>query len=247
MHAFLARPPQAKAGVRYPLVIMIHGGPHGVFGDTFHFRWNAQTFAAPGYVVALVNFHGSTSWGQDFATSIQGAWGDLPAQDILSATDHLLERGFLDEDRMAITGGSYGGYLTTWLTTQTDRFACAVAHAAVTDLPGMYASDVTMGRVRAYGADYWEDPDTVDRWSPAHHTVGCRTPTLVIAGERDYRVPSTQGLELYGILKAKGVEARLVYYPDENHWILKPQNSLHWYREVHAWLARHLDRVSTNS
>ncbi|GBD85352.1 prolyl tripeptidyl peptidase precursor [bacterium BMS3Abin02] len=247
IQAFVVYPPGFDPARRWPLVHMIHGGPHGVFGDTFHFRWNAQTFAAPGYVVALVNFHGSTSWGQDFATSIQGAWGDLPAQDILSATDHLLERGFLDEDRMAITGGSYGGYLTTWLTTQTDRFACAVAHAAVTDLPGMYASDVTMGRVRAYGADYWEDPDTVDRWSPAHHTVGCRTPTLVIAGERDYRVPSTQGLELYGILKAKGVEARLVYYPDENHWILKPQNSLHWYREVHAWLARHLDRVSTNS
>ncbi|NIA24202.1 MAG: prolyl oligopeptidase family serine peptidase [Gammaproteobacteria bacterium] len=247
IQAFVVYPPDFDPARRWPLVHMIHGGPHGIFGDTFHFRWNAHTFAAPGYVVALVNFHGSTSWGQDFATSIQGAWGDLPTQDILSATDHLLERGFLDEDRMAIAGGSYGGYLTTWLTTQTDRFACAVAHAAVTDLPGMYASDVTMGRIRSYGADYWEDPDTVDRWNPARHTAGCRTPTLVIAGERDFRVPSTQGLEFYGILKAKGVEARLVYYPDENHWILKPQNSLHWYQEVQTWLARHLDRASTSS
>jgi len=245
VQAFVVYPPDFDPDHRRPLVHMIHGGPHGMFGDTFHFRWNAHTFAAPGYVVALVNFHGSTSWGQDFATSIHGAWGDLPTQDILSATDHLLERGFVDEDRMAITGGSYGGYLTTWLTTQTDRFACAVAHAAVTDLPGMYASDVTMGRIRAYGAEYWEDPDTVDRWNPARHTAGCRTPTLVIAGERDARVPPTQGLELYGILKAKGVEARLVYYPDENHWILKPQNSLHWYREVHGWLARYLGEAST--
>ena len=240
IQAFVVYPPAFDASQRWPLVHMIHGGPHGVFGDGFHFRWNAQAFASPGYVVALVNFHGSTSWGQDFATSIQGAWGDLPTQDILLATEHLLDRGFLDESHMAITGGSYGGYLTTWLTTQTDRFACAIAHAAVTDLPGMYASDATMGRARAYGAEYWQDPDTVDRWSPSHHADGYGTPTLVITGERDFRVPLTQGLELYGVLKAKGVPARLVYYPDENHWILKPQNSLHWYSEVHAWLERHL-------
>jgi dipeptidyl aminopeptidase/acylaminoacyl peptidase len=240
IQGFLVYPPSFDRSHRWPLVHTIHGGPHGVFGDMFHFRWNAQTFAAPGYVVALVNFHGSTSWGQDFAASIQGAWGDLPTQDILAATDHLVGLGFVDESRMAITGGSYGGYLTVWLTAQTDRFACAIAHAAVTNLSGMYASDMTRGRARAYGADYWTDPDVVDRWSPARHAAGYRTPTLVIVGERDYRVPLTQGVELYGVLKAKGIDARLVSYPDEHHWILKRGNSVHWYGEVQAWLARHL-------
>ncbi|MFZ0491916.1 MAG: S9 family peptidase [Acidimicrobiia bacterium] len=240
IQGFIVYPPGFDPARRWPLVHMIHGGPHGVFGDTFHFRWNAHAFAAPGYVVALVNFHGSTSWGQAFAESIQGAWGAMPTEDILKATDHLLSLGFIDEGHMAITGGSYGGYLTTWLTTQTDRFACAIAHAAVTNFSGMYASDMTRGRPRAYGADYWTDPDTVDRWSPSRHAGGYSTPTLVIVGEHDYRVPLTQGLELYGILKAKGVEARLVYYPDENHWILKRDNSIRWYDEVHQWLHRYL-------
>jgi dipeptidyl aminopeptidase/acylaminoacyl peptidase len=240
IQGFIVYPPGFDPSRRWPLVHMIHGGPHGIFGDTFHFRWNAHAFAAPGYVVALVNFHGSTSWGQAFAESIQGAWGEMPTADILDATDHLVARGFIDEDHMAITGGSYGGYLTTWLTTQTDRFACAIAHAAVTNFSGMYASDMTRGRPRAYGADYWTDPDRVDRWSPAKHAAGYSTPTLVIVGERDYRVPLTQGLELYGILKAKGIEARLVYYPDENHWILKRDNSIRWYDEAHQWLHRYL-------
>ncbi len=237
---YVVFPPGFDPSRRWPLVHVIHGGPHGISGDQFHFRWNAQQFAAPGHVVAMVNFHGSTSWGQAFATSIHGAWGDLPTQDVMAATDVLIDTGYIDTDRMAITGGSYGGYLTAWLTTQTDRFRCAVAHAAVTDLPGMYASDFTTGRARAYGAEYWVDPDRVDRWSPSHHAAGYVTPTLVIHGERDFRVPLTQGLELYGVLKAKGVDARLVYYPDEHHWILKPRNSLHWYGEVLGWLERHL-------
>jgi len=226
-------------------VHLVHGGPHGVFGDQWHWRWSAQAFAARGYLVAMVNFHGSTSWGQDFATSIHGEWGLKPTDDILAATDQLIERGFIDPDRMAISGGSYGGYLTAWLTTQTDRFVCAIAHAAVTNLGGMYASDFTQGRPRAYGAEYFDDRQRVERWSPSAHAAGYSTPTLVIHGEQDYRVPVTQGLELYGVLKAKGVEARLVYYPDENHWILKPRNSIHWYGEVLGWLERYLSPVLT--
>jgi dipeptidyl aminopeptidase/acylaminoacyl peptidase len=240
VQGFIVYPPGFDRSRTWPLVHMIHGGPHGMFGDTFHFRWNAHTFAAPGYVTALVNFHGSTSWGQAFTESIQGAHGDKPTKDILAATEYLISLGFVDETRMAITGGSYGGYLTTWLTTQTDRFACAIAHAAVTNLAGMFASDMTRGRKRSYGAEYWDDPDRVDRWSPARHAGGYATPTLVIVGERDYRVPLTQGLELYGVLKAKGVDARLIYFPDENHWILKRENSMLWYGEVHRWLSRYL-------
>ena len=243
IQAYLVYPPDFDPTSTWPLVHKIHGGPHGIFGDFFHFRWNAHAFAAPGYVVAMVNFHGSTSWGQDFARSIHGEWGKRPTEDILAATDQLIERGFIDPDRMAITGGSYGGYLTAWLSTQTDRFACAIAHAAVTNLGGMYASDFTQGRPRAYGAEYFDDRERVEQWSPSAHASGYDTPTLVIAGEQDYRVPVTQGLELYGVLKAKGVDARLVYYPDENHWILKPANSIHWYGEVLGWLERYLKPV----
>ncbi|RZV41583.1 MAG: S9 family peptidase [Acidimicrobiia bacterium] len=240
VQAFLVLPPGFDDTKHWPLVHAIHGGPHGLFGDAWHWRWSAQALAAPGHVVAMVNFHGSTSWGQDFAARIHGAWGDEPAADILAATDHLLELGFIDPDRMAIAGGSYGGYLTSWLTGETDRFATAIVHAGVTNLLGQYASDMTAGRDRAMGGNAWESIDEVVRWSPTHHASGFSTPTLVIHGEQDYRVVVTQGLELYGILKAKGVDARLVYYPDEGHWILKPQNSLHWYGEVLGWLERYL-------
>ncbi|HSJ27575.1 MAG TPA: S9 family peptidase [Acidimicrobiia bacterium] len=223
-----------------PLVHMIHGGPHGSFGDTWHWRWNAAVFCGDSRVAALVNFHGSTGFGQEFAECIRGEWGDLPATDIENATDHLVALGVADPGRMAIAGGSYGGYMVAWLTSQTDRYRCAIAHAAVTDLPGMYASDITSGRAHAYGAEVWEDLPRVNRWSPAAHAAGYATPTLVIHGERDYRVPVTQGLELYGILQAKGVESRLVHYPQENHWILSKANSIHWYGEVTEWLERHL-------
>ncbi len=236
---FVVHPPGGTDGPA-PLVHMIHGGPHGIFGDAWHWRWNAQVFAAPGYRTAMVNFHGSTSFGQAFAASIHGAWGDRPARDVEAATDHLVERGLADPRRLAITGGSYGGYLVAWLVSQTNRYRCAIAHAAVTDLPGMYASDVTMGRARSYGAEVFEDLERVQRWSPSAHAAGYGTPTLVIHGDRDFRVPLTQGLEFYGVLKAKGVEARLVTYPDENHWILSRANSIHWYGEVHAWLDRFL-------
>jgi len=240
VQAFLVLPPGFDETRRWPLVHAIHGGPHGLFGDAWHWRWSAQAFAAPGRVVAMVNFHGSTSWGHDFAARIHGSWGDEPAADILAATDYLLEKGFIDEERMAIAGGSYGGYLTSWLTGQTDRFATAIVHAGVTNLLGQYASDITAGRERAMGGNAWDSIDDVHRWSPTHHAAGFSTPTLVIHGEKDYRVVVTQGLELYGILKAKGVDARLVYYPDEGHWILKPQNSLHWYGEVLGWLERYI-------
>jgi dipeptidyl aminopeptidase/acylaminoacyl peptidase len=237
---FVVYPPDFDPGKRWPLVHLIHGGPHGISGDQFHMRWNAHAFAAPGYVVAMVNFHGSTSFGQAFATSICGSWGDHPMTDIMAATDTLLERGFIDPDRIAVTGGSYGGYLTAWLTSQTDRFACAVCHAGVIDLPSMYASDVTQGRRRSFGGVPWDGREAIERWSPAAFADGFKTPTLVIHGERDFRVPVTQGIELYGVLKAMGVDARLVDYPDENHWILKPRNSMHWYGEVLGWLRRYL-------
>lgn len=236
----LLLPPGFDPAERWPLVHLIHGGPHAISGDAWHWRWNAQCLAASGCVVAMANFHGSTSFGTAFTTSIQGSWGDQPYRDIEAVTDHLIGTGCIDEERMAVTGGSYGGYLTAFITSQTDRYACAVAHAAVTNLAGMYASDVTSGRSLAYGAEIWEDRAKVDRFSPSSHAAGYRTPTLVVHGERDFRVPLTQGLELYGVLRAKGVPARLVYYPEESHWVLSPQASVHWYGEVLEWLNLYL-------
>ena len=237
---FVVLPPGYQPGKKYPLVQVVHGGPHGISADGFHFRWNGQAFAAPGYVAAMVNFQGSTSWGQDFAKRIQGAWGDRPFDDVMKATDVLIASGLVDETRMAAAGGSYGGYMASWIAGHTDRFKCIVNHAGVYDLMSQYASDVTQGRAHSMGGEPWDGIEVIDRWNPARYANGMNTPMLVIHGERDYRVPVTQGLECYGVLKAKGVPARLVYYPDENHWVLKPANSLLWYREVLGWMKRWL-------
>ena len=237
---FLVIPPGLDTSKPQPLVHMIHGGPHGLFGDFWHPRWHAQAFAAPGYITACVNFHGSTSFGQEFAQCIQGAWGDYPSQDIHRATDLLIEQGLVDPERIAVSGGSYGGYLTSWLASTSDRFTCAVNHAGVYDLTLQYASDVTYGRPRNMGAQIWDDPEQVDRWNPARHSAGLNTPMLVIHGERDFRVPVNHAHLCYGILQARGIPSRLVYFEDENHWILKPKNSIRWSNEVMGWFERYI-------
>jgi dipeptidyl aminopeptidase/acylaminoacyl peptidase len=236
---FVVYPPGAAPG-RLPLVQVIHGGPVGTFGDEFHYRWNAHAFAAPGYLVALVNFHGSSSFGQSWVESILGAHPDKPFEDVMKATDYLIARGLADPDRMAAAGGSYGGFLVEWIAGHTNRFKCLVSHAGVYDLLAQSASDTTFGRHNSYGGYPYTNLDNVEKWSPNRFAKNFETPMLVLHGERDYRVPVTQGLEIYGVLTAKGVPARLVYYPDENHWILKGQNAKHWYGEVLGWLAKYL-------
>jgi dipeptidyl aminopeptidase/acylaminoacyl peptidase len=238
IQAFIVEPPGFTTDQTWPLVHNVHGGPHNGVMDAWHWRWNPQVMAAAGRVIASVNFHGSSSFGDAFTRSIHTAWGDMPFRDIEAATDHLLALGFIDGDRMAIAGGSYGGYLVTWITTQTDRYAASICHAGVTDLLGQWASDLTEGREKAIGGVPWEDMDAVQRWSPMAHTHDIVTPTLVIHGELDYRVVLTQGLVLYGALKHKGVPSRLVYYRDEGHWIEKRPNALHWWGEFLGWLDR---------
>jgi dipeptidyl aminopeptidase/acylaminoacyl peptidase len=237
---FVLLPPGYVKGQRYPLVHLVHGGPVGTFGDGFSFRWNAQAFAAPGYVVAMVNFHGSSSFGQAFVESILGAHPDKPFTDVMRATDALVAEGLVDETRMAAAGGSYGGFLVNWIAGHTTRFKALVSHAGVYSLMGQSASDSTFGRHHSYGGTPFTNRDNVEKWSPNRYAAGFSTPMLILHGERDFRVPVTQGLELHGVLTAKGVPSRLVYYPDENHWILKGANSKHWYGEVLGWLKRWL-------
>lgn len=239
---FVVLPPGAAAGggKPVPLVHLVHGGPIGTFGDGWLPRWNAQAFAARGYAVAMVNFHGSSSFGQPFLESILGAPADKPFDDVMKATDLLVAKGLADPARMAAAGGSYGGYLVDWIEGHTDRFRCLVSHAGVYSLTGQWASDATEGRQHSYGGYPWNALAKHDAQSPNRFAASFATPMLVVHGERDYRVPATQGLELYGVLAAKGVPARLVLYPDENHWVLKGRNSLHWYGEVLGWLDRWL-------
>ncbi len=237
---FIVYPPDFDPNKKYPLVLMIHGGPHGTFGNFWHYRWNAHLFAAPGYVVAMPNFHGSTTFGQDFAISIHGEHANKPFMDIMKGTDYMIERGFIDETRMAATGGSYGGYMVSWIAGHTDRYAALVNHAGVYDLHLQFASDYAGNRGYQYGGTPWENFDILNSQNPSQFAHNFKTPMLVIHGELDYRVPVAHGLLVYGIYKGMGLEARLVYYPDENHWILTPQNSIYWYEELYNWLERYL-------
>jgi dipeptidyl aminopeptidase/acylaminoacyl peptidase len=238
IQAFVVTPPGFDRDRTWPLLHNVHGGPHNGVMDDWHWRWNPQVMAAAGYVVVSVNFHGSSSFGDAFTRSIRGAWGDMPSRDIEAATDHMIDLGYIDAGRIAIAGGSYGGYLVSWLTAMTDRYRASICHAGVNDLVGMWASDHTAGRDKGLGGAPWDDMEAVQRWNPIAHTHDITTPTLVIHGERDYRVVIDQGLTLYGILKAKGVPARLVYFPDEGHWIEKQHNAMVWWDEFAAWLAR---------
>jgi dipeptidyl aminopeptidase/acylaminoacyl peptidase len=233
-------PPDFDPAKRWPLVQMVHGGPHNAITNDFSFRWNPQLWAAQGWVIGVVNFHGSSGFGQKFTDSITGDLGAKPMADILKATDWFVQQPWIDKNRLAAAGGSYGGYMMAWLNGHTDRFKAMVCHAGVYNWHSMLASDFVKGRERSLGAPPWGDLARIDRQNAQRFAANFKTPTLVIHGERDYRVPATQGLEYYNTLRQKGVPTRLVYFPDENHWVLKPQNSLLWHREVFAWLSKYI-------
>lgn len=218
----------------------MHGGPHTMIGDAWSARWNAHVFTAPGYVATWVNRHGSTGYGEKFVGSIDAAWGDKPFTDVMLASDHLLKKHpFLDATRTAALGASYGGYLASWVAGHTDRFKAIVCHAGVTDFDTQYAADSAVYWLdQSAGGTPWKKTPAYDAQNPMTHAANFKTPTLVIHGELDYRVPVAQGLQFYAALQGQGVPSRLVYFPDENHWILKPQNSVFWYAEVHGWLKR---------
>jgi len=241
VQVWLTWPPGFNRRRKWPLMHNIHGGPHTAAGDTWHYRWNTQVFAAQGYVVASVNYHGSSSFGYAFKDSITHRWGELELQDVEAATDWLLTEPWVDRRRVFATGGSYGGYMVAWMNAHVKpgRYAAYVCHAGCFDWTAMFADDAYTWHAKELGAWYWDDMAQVHRQSPHAHAAGMSTPTLVVHGALDYRVPDAQGLAYYNTLKARGVDARLLWFPDENHWVLKPRNSRLWYAEFFDWLRRH--------
>ena len=236
---FVTYPPRFDPKKKWPLLHSIHGGPHAAHHDGWHFRWNTQTFAGRGYVVVCVNYHGSTGFGQKFLETITTRYGEKEFADTEAATDFMLRQGYIDRTRMVATGGSYGGYMVAFMNGHTDRYKAYVCHAGCYDWVSMMATDAFQFFAKELGAFHWENPPQVMRQSPHHYVKSAKTPTLVIHGEQDYRVPATQALQYYNTLHAKKVPTRLVWFPDENHWILKPQNSRLWYGEFFAWIEKY--------
>jgi len=241
---WLTYPPRFDRKKKHAVLHSIHGGPHAAAGDTFHYRWNTHAFAAQGYVVACVNYHGSSGFGHAFLDSITHDWGRLELQDVEAGTDWLLKQPWADRQRVFATGGSYGGFMVAWMNghVKPGRYQAYVCHAGCFDWQAMFSDDAYTWHAKELGAWYWEDPAKVRSQSPSAYVSAMQTPTLVIHGALDYRVPDQQGLAYYNTLKAKGVDARLLWFPDENHWILKPRNSKLWYGEFFDWLKSH-DRL----
>jgi dipeptidyl aminopeptidase/acylaminoacyl peptidase len=244
IQGWLVKPHDFDPGRVYPLFLFPHGGPNNMHTDGFHYRWNAQLFAANGYVVFMPNPTGSTGFGERFAAEIQGEWGGRVFDEIMAGVDHLLAtRPYLREERMVAAGASYGGYLMNWLITRTDRFQAVFTHASIWNLVSMTGGSIIAHYMLADIANRppWEDFAAYHRYSPHHHAANIRTPTYVSHGGLDAGVPDGQAMELYWTLQKLGVPTRLIHFPDEGHWILKPANSRVWYRELLDWMAVHLE------
>jgi dipeptidyl aminopeptidase/acylaminoacyl peptidase len=228
-------PPGFDATKKYPVLMLLHGGPHNSIVDAVQWRWNAQVFANWGYVVSWHNFHGSSGFGNDFADSINPDRISLPYEDTIKAADWLMARPFVDRERMAAAGASYGGFLATTLLGRPHPFKALVAHAAVYNQFTQIGADYGAETERFF--NYWDKPEEFAKYSPHTSAGNFKTPTLVIHNQQDMRVPVNHGIELFNTLQKRGVPSKLVYFPDENHWVLKPQNSLFWYQTVRDWVA----------
>ncbi|HYM76304.1 MAG TPA: S9 family peptidase [Candidatus Dormibacteraeota bacterium] len=243
VQGFLVKPPNFDASKKYPVKFLIHGGPQGAWGDDWSFRWNPELFAAPtsgnqGYVVIMINFHGSTGYGQKFIDAINGDWGGAPFEDLMKGLDYAEKTyPFIDKNRECALGASYGGYMANWILGHTDRFKCIVSH------DGMFNAESAWGTTEELWFNNWEfkgtpydNRESYVKWSPHQYAKNFKTPTLVIHGQRDYRLDVSEGLQLFTTLQMEGVPSKMLYFPDEGHWVLKPQNSKLWYETVNAWV-----------
>lgn len=244
VEGFLVKPPNFDPNKKYPVKFLIHGGPEGNWGDDWSYRWNPELFAAPtssnpaGYVVIMINFHGSTGYGQKFIDAINGDWGGAPYEDLMKGLDYAEQHyPFIDKNRECALGASYGGYMANWILGHTNRFKCIVTH------DGMFNTESFWGTTEELWFPEWEFKGTpftnrelYRKWSPALFAQNFKTPTLVIHGQLDYRLDLSQGLALFTTLQRLGVPSKMLYFPDEGHWVLKPQNSQLWYKTVDDWV-----------
>jgi dipeptidyl aminopeptidase/acylaminoacyl peptidase len=243
VYGFVVKPVGFERGKQYPVAFLIHGGPQGSFSNNFHYRWNPQTYAGQGFAAVMIDFHGSTGYGQTFTDSISGDWGGKPLEDLKLGLAAALDRyEFLDGDRVCALGASYGGYMINWIAGQwPDGFRCLVNHDGVFDNRSMYYTTEELWFPEwEHGGPYYENPEGYEKHNPALFVDRWQTPMLVIHGQLDYRVPVTQGIAAFTALQRRGIESRFLYFPDENHWVLKPHNSVHWHEQVNAWLHQFL-------
>jgi len=238
VEGFLVKPPDFDANKKYPVKFLIHGGPQGAWGDDWSYRWNPELFAANGYVVVMINFHGSTGYGQKFIDAINGDWGGAPYEDLMKGLDYAEQQyPFIDKDRECALGASYGGYAIDWILGHTDRFKCLVSH------DGQFNTESAWGSTEEMWFPDWEFKGTLidnreeyRKWSPHLFAKNFKTPTLVVHGQRDYRLDVSEGLQLFTTLQMLNVPSKMLYFPDEGHWVLKPQNSQLWYKTVNDWV-----------
>jgi dipeptidyl aminopeptidase/acylaminoacyl peptidase len=238
VQGFLVKPPNFDASKKYPVKFLIHGGPQGAWGDDWSYRWNPELFAANGYVVVMINFHGSTGYGQKFIDAINGDWGGAPFEDLMKGLDYAEKTfPFIDKDRECALGASYGGYMANWVLGHTDRFKCIVSH------DGMFNTYSAWGTTEELWFNNWEfkgtpytNPEMYEKWNPRNSAKNFKTPTLVVHGQLDYRLDISEGFQLFTTLQTMGVPSKMLYFPDEGHWVLKPQNSQLWYKTVNDWV-----------
>jgi dipeptidyl aminopeptidase/acylaminoacyl peptidase len=241
IESFLLKPPSFDPARTYPCLLLIHGGPQSAWLDSFSYRWNMMAYAAHGYVVVAPNFHGSSSYGQAFQEEISGDWGGAAYEDVMKAADWAAAQPYIDKRRIGAAGASYGGYMIDWILGHTNRFACLVTHAGVFNLESEYGVTEELWFPEwEFKGPPWKNRALYDKFSPHRFAANFKTPTLVSHGEQDFRVPIDQGLQLFTTLKRQGIDSRLLYFPDEGHWILKLKNSRLFYDTVFDWLDRYL-------
>jgi dipeptidyl aminopeptidase/acylaminoacyl peptidase len=241
VYAWVVKPVDFQAGRKVPLAFLIHGGPQGSFGNDFHYRWNPQTYAGAGYAALMIDFHGSVGYGQGFTDAIRGDWGGAPLEDLQKGLAAALARyPWIDGDRACALGASYGGYMINWIAGRwPEGFDCLVNHDGLFDNRMMYYTTEELWFVEwEHGGPYFENPEGHERHNPALHVAEWRTPMLVIHGGLDFRVPETQAFATFTALQRRGEPSRFLYFPDENHWVLKPSNSVLWHETVLEWMDR---------
>ena len=238
VQGFMIKPPGFDAAKKYPLKFLIHGGPQGAWGNSWTYRWNAELFAANGYVVVMINFHGSTGYGQKFTDSISGDWGGKPLTDLMKGLDYVEKTyPFIDKNREAAMGGSYGGYMANWLLGHTDRFKCIVSHDGTMNTETSYGATEELWFMEwEFKGPPWKNRELYRKFSPHMFADKFKTPTLVVHGQLDYRLDVSQGFDLFTTLQRLRVPSKMLYFPDEGHWVLKPQNSRLWYKTVNDWV-----------